>query len=123
LPLDVDGTKAFGELWVDNNDDSGVSGSASGSNHHHLFLTFDVDAYGRFEVDVYANDDTVTVSLLHPASFSRNTGSIIERINRIAAGTKYTISDFRTGVLKEPHNLTQIFPKLSERRAGLNVKA
>ena len=122
LPIQVEDTRAFGELWVDNNDDSGVSGGSGGS-HHHLFLTFDVDAYGRFEVDVYANDDTVTVSLLHPASFSRNAGSIIERINRIAASTRYTISDFKTGVLKEPHNLTQIFPKLSERRAGLNVKA
>ena len=123
LPIQVEDTRAFGELWVDNNDDSGVAGGAAGGNHHHLFLTFDVDTYGRFEVDVYANDDTVTVSLLHPASFSRNAGSIIERINRIAASTKYTISDFKTGVLKEPHNLTQIFPKLSERRAGLNVKA
>ena len=50
-------------------------------------------------------------------------GGVVEKINRIAAGTKYSISDFSTGVLKEPHNLTQIFPKLSERRSGLNVKA
>ena len=122
LPVQVENTHAFGELWVDNNDESGATGGGSGS-HHHLFLTFDVDTYGRFEVDVYANDKTVRVNLLHPSSFSRNIGPIVEKINRIAASTKYSISDFSTGVLKEPHNLTQIFPKLSERRAGLNVKA
>ena len=107
---------------MDNNDESGATGSGGGS-HYHLFLTFDVDTYGRFEVDVYANDKSVRVSLLHPTSFSKNVGSVVERINRIAASTKYSISDFNTGVLKEPHNLTQIFPKLNERRAGLNVKA
>ncbi len=122
LPVQIENTRAFGELWVDNNDESGATGKGGGS-HHHLFLTFDVDTYGRFEVDVYANDNTVRVSLLHPTSFAKNVGGVVEKINRIAAGTKYSISDFSTGVLKEPHNLTQIFPKLSERRSGLNVKA
>jgi len=123
LPVQIENTRAFGELWVDNNDESGATGSGDGSSHHHLFLTFDVDTYGRFEVDVYANDKTVRVSLLHPTSFTKNVAQITEKINRIAASTKYSIADFTTGVLKEPHNLTQIFPKLSERRAGLNVKA
>ena len=122
LPIQIENTHAFGELWVDNNDESGATGSAPGV-HHHLFLTFDVDTYGRFEVDVYANDKTVRLSLLHPTSFTKNVDQIVEKVNRIAAGTKYSISDFSTGILKEPHNLTQIFPKLNERRAGLNVKA
>ncbi|MBO6301061.1 MAG: hypothetical protein J6N15_01315 [Ruminiclostridium sp.] len=122
LPVQVENTHAFGELWVDNNDESGATGKGGGV-HHHLFLTFDVDTFGRFEVDVYANDKTVKVNLLHPSSFAKNVNALTEKINRIAAGTHYSISDFSTGVLKEPHNLTQIFPKLSERRAGLNVKA
>ncbi len=123
LPIQVENTRAFGELWVDNNDESGVSGKRDGSTHHHLFLTFDVDTFGRFEVDVYANDRNIRVSLLHPTSFSKNISSVVEKINRIAAGTSFSISDFSTGVLTEPHSLTQIFPKLNERRAGLNVKA
>lgn len=122
LPVQIENTHAFGELWVDNDDDSGATGGGGGK-HHHLFLTFDVDNYGRFEVDVYANDNTVRVSLLHPSSFTRNVESIMNKVTKIAAGTKYSISDFKTGVLKEPHNLTQIFPKLAERRSGLNVKA
>ena len=123
LPVQVENTRAFGELWVDNNDESGATGGGENVPHHHLFLTFDVDTYGRFEVDVYANDKSVRVSLLHPTSFTKNVAQITEKINRIAASTKYSIADFTTGVLKEPHNLTQIFPKLNERRAGLNVKA
>ncbi|MCR4779995.1 MAG: hypothetical protein K5876_02750 [Ruminiclostridium sp.] len=122
LPIQIENTRAFGELWVDNNDDSGATGKGGGK-HHHLFLTFDVDTYGRFEVDVYANDSSVRVNLLHPPTFARNVESIVQKVSRITAGTNYRIDDFQTGVLKEPHNLTQIFPKLTERRAGLNVKA
>ncbi len=123
LPIQVENTRAFGELCVDNNDESGATGKAGSGVHHHLFLTFDVDTYGRFEVDVYANENSVRVSLLHPTTFARNVDSIVQRVNRIAASTKYRIDDFQTGVLKEPHSLTQIFPKLTERRSGLNVTA
>ena len=123
LPIQVEDTRAFGELWVDNDDDSGVSAAGGAKKHYHLFLTFDVDAFGRFEIDVYANENTASVSLLHPVSFGKNIESLISKVNRIAAGAGYSISNFETGILKSPHNLSQIFPKLNERRAGLNVQA
>ncbi len=123
LPIQIEDTRAFGELWVDNDDDSGVSAAGGSQKHYHLFLTFDVDAFGRFEVDVYANENTASVSLLHPVSFGKNIGTVISRINRIAASSGYSISNFETGILKSPHNLSQIFPKLNERRSGLNVQA
>lgn len=123
LPVQVEDTRAFGELWVDNDDDSGVSGEADGKNHYHLFLTFDIDVFGRFEVDVYANDNTANVSLLHPVTFGKNIEQIINKVNRIAAGAGYSISRFETGILRTPHSLNQVFPKLNERRTGLNVQA
>lgn len=123
LPIRVEDTRAFGELWVDNDDESAAEKPDGGGKHYHMFLTFDVDAFGRFEVDVYAGDRSVSVSLLHPPSFGRNIDQMINKIHRIAAGTGYTINRFETGVLKKPHNLTQIFPKLIERRSGLNVQA
>ncbi len=123
LPVQVEDTRAFGELWVDNDDDSGVSAAGGGQKHYHLFLTFDIDAFGRFELDVYANENTASVSLLHPVSFGKNIEAMKAKVSRIAAGSGYAISNFETGILKTPHNLSQIFPKLSERRTGLNVQA
>lgn len=122
LPLQIENTRAFGELWVDNDDDS-VPKTGGGTKRHHLFLTFDVDNLGRFEADVYAGESSVDISLLHPPAFTRKIDGVINRVNRIAAGAGYSVNRFETGVLKSPHNLTQIFPKLIERRAGLNVQA
>ncbi len=123
LPLQVENTRAFGELWVDNDDDGAVSAKGERVKRYHLFLTFDVDNLGRFEADVYAGDSSVDISLLHPPAFAKRIENVIARVNRIAAGAGYNVNRFETGVLKSPHNLTQIFPKLIERRAGLNVQA
>lgn len=123
LPLQVENTRAFGELWVDNDDESEVTGKGERVKRYHLFLTFDVDNLGRFEADVYAGGSSVDISLLHPPAFARKIENVIARVNRIAAGAGYNVNRFETGVLKSPHNLTQIFPKLIERRAGLNVQA
>ena len=123
LPIQVEDTRAFGELWVDNDDDSGVTGSDPAKKHYHLFLTFDIDTFGRFEIDLYADEKTASVSLLHPVSFGKNIENLVNKVSRIAAGAGYSISNFETGILKAPHNLSQVFPKLNERRAGLNVQA
>ena len=45
LPLDVDGTKAFGELWVDN-DENNPNNTPGTQRNYHLFLTFDVESIG-----------------------------------------------------------------------------
>lgn len=122
LPLQIENTRAFGELWVDNDDDS-TPKSGGGTKRYHLFLTFDVDNLGRFEADIYAGESSVDISLLHPPAFTKRIDGVINRVNRIAAGAGYSVNRFETGVLKAPHNLTQVFPKLIERRAGLNVQA
>lgn len=122
LPLQIENTRAFGELWVDNDDDS-TPKSGGGTKRYHLFLTFDVDNLGRFEADIYAGESSVDISLLHPPAFTKRIDGVINRVNRVAAGAGYSVNRFETGVLKAPHNLTQVFPKLIERRAGLNVQA
>ena len=53
LPLQIEDTKAFGELWVDN-DENNPNNTPVGQKNYHLFLTFDVESIGRFEVDMYA---------------------------------------------------------------------
>lgn len=54
LPLQIEDTKAFGELWVDN-DENNPNNTPVGQKNYHLFLTFDVESIGRFEVDMYAH--------------------------------------------------------------------
>lgn len=122
LPLQIDNTKAFGELWVDN-DENNPNNTPSGQKNYHLFLTFDIESVGRFEVDLYALGENVNVSLLYPKSFTYRVDDITAKIENKIAQIGYKTQSFKTAVLKTPHVLTEVFPKLLERRTGMDVQA
>ena len=121
LPLDVDGTKAFGELWVDN-DENNPNNTPGTQRNYHLFLTFDVESIGRFEVDLYALGDEVNLTLLYPPRFEKQIDPMKERINKVVRNVGYNTRAFETAPLKSPHNLTEIFPKIVDKRTTLNTR-
>ena len=121
LPLDVDGTKAFGELWVDN-DENNPNNTPGTQRNYHLFLTFDVESIGRFEVDLYALGDEVNLTLLYPPRFEKQIDPMKDRINKVVRNVGYNTRAFETAPLKAPHNLTEIFPKIVDKRTTLNTR-
>lgn len=121
LPLDVDGTKAFGELWVDN-DENNPNNTPGTQRNYHLFLTFDIESIGRFEVDLYALGDEVNLALLYPPRFEKQVEPMKDRINKVVRNVGYNTRTFETAPLKAPHNLTEIFPKILEKRTTLNTR-
>lgn len=121
LPLDVDGTKAFGELWVDN-DENNPNNTPGTQRNYHLFLTFDVESIGRFEVDLYALGDEVNLALLYPPRFEKQIEPMKDRINKVVRNVGYNTRTFETAPLKAPHNLTEIFPKIMDKRTSLNTR-
>ena len=121
LPLDVDGTKAFGELWVDT-DENNPNNTPGTQRNYHLFLTFDIESIGRFEVDLYALGDEVNLALLYPPRFEKQIEPMKDRINKVVRNVGYTTRTFETAPLKTPHNLTEIFPKILDKRTTLNTR-
>ena len=121
LLLDVEGTKAFGELWVDN-DENNQNNTPGTQRNYHLFLTFDVESIGRFEVDLYALGDEVNLTLLYPQRFEKQIEPMKDRINKVVRNVGYNTRTFETAPLKTPHNLTEIFPKIVDKRTTLNTR-
>lgn len=122
LPLQIEDTKAFGELWVDN-DENNPNNTPVGQKNYHLFLTFDVESIGRFEVDMYALGENINLSLLYPEKFGFKIKSLSDKIDLIIRNIGYKPAKFETAVLRKPHVLTEVFPKIIDRRKGLNVQA
>lgn len=121
LPLDVDGTKAFGELWVDN-DENNPNNTPGTQRNYHLFLTFDVESIGRFELDMYALGEEVNIALLYPPKFEKQIDPMKERVTKIIRNSGYSARTFETAPLKKPHNLVEIFPKITDKRTTLNAR-
>lgn len=118
IPLQLEGERAFGELWV-NPDEGGGADKDSGT---HLFLSFEIESAGSFELEIYAKDKELSVSLFCPPELSRSFNSLKEPISKIAAGKGYTIKKAAVEPLRERRDLSDVFPKIKNRRSGLNVK-
>ncbi|MDE7303936.1 MAG: hypothetical protein K2N60_11520 [Oscillospiraceae bacterium] len=119
VPMNMDGMKAFGELWADPDADRDP---ATGESDNHLFLCFEIENAGYFELEVYARGKSVNAALLCPAGTERNYLPIKEMIPELAASCGYNAEKIMIEPLKRKRDLSNIFPKLNERRTGLNVR-
>lgn len=122
IPLQVEDTRAFGELWVDN-DNTSSSKNNGKEKQYHLFLTFDVEAVGRFEVDAYSTGKDLNLSVLYPKSYRYRVSNLTDKITRIAAGVGFNVQNFKTGILFKPHSLAETFPRINENRKSFDVRA
>lgn len=119
VPMNMDGTKAFGELWAD--PDAG--GGKDGESDKHLFLCFEIEEAGYFEMEVYAKGRNINVSLLCPAGSERQYMPLKEFIPQIAAVNGYNAEKMIISPLKKKRDLNRVFPKLNDRKTALNVSA
>lgn len=119
VPMNMDGMKAFGELWADPDADRDPE---TGESDNHLFLCFEIEDAGYFELEVYARGKSVNAALMCPAGTERSYLPIKEMLPDLAAACGYSAEKVMIQPLKRKRDLTNIFPKLNERRTGLNVR-
>lgn len=119
VPLNLDGMKAFGELWADPDADRDPE---TGERDNHLFLCFEIEEAGYFEMELYARAKNVSVALMCPAGTERTYLPLKETIPEIASACGYSADRMMIEPLKRRRDLTNVFPKLNDRRSGLNVR-
>lgn len=119
VPMNMEGMKAFGELWADPDADRNPE---TGESDNHLFLCFEIEGAGYFELEVYARGKSVNAALMCPAGTERSYLPIKEMLPDLAAACGYSAEKVMIQPLKRKRDLTNIFPKLNERRTGLNVR-
>ncbi|MCL2053644.1 MAG: hypothetical protein FWG90_04260 [Oscillospiraceae bacterium] len=120
LPIDLGGFKAFGELWADPDAESRDGGTYNRCCH--MFLCFDVENTGYFELEVFTHDNSMNVLLLCPPGVEKRLSPLKEMLPVIAESNGYNISNAAIGALTKRRDLAQVFPKVRNSRGGLNVK-
>ncbi len=128
VPLDAFGLRAFGEMWIDPKADElaekikGTSGETDDGGSH-MFLCFDVEDIGYFELEIYEKEKNLSVMLLCPDGKTDMFMPVKEAIPKIAAQNGYRVTAAIVDRVREKRSLDKVFPKLAEQRTGLNVKA
>lgn len=119
VPMNMDGMKAFGELWAD---PDASRNPETGESDSHIFLCFEIENAGYFELELYARGKTVNAALMCPAGTEKNYLPLKGMLPDLAAACGYNAEKIMIEPLKRKRDLTNIFPKLNERRTGLNVR-
>ncbi|MBR4097367.1 MAG: hypothetical protein IKK42_08715 [Oscillospiraceae bacterium] len=118
IPMEMDDMKAFGELWADPDADKDPE---TGESDNHLFLCFEIEDTGYFELELYTRGKNINVALMCPEGTQRDYLPLKESIPALASACGYEANRTIIEPLKRRRDLTNVFPKLNERRSGLNV--
>lgn len=125
VPLDAFGIRAFGELWIDPNaeieEKVGRNKHSSGEPGTHMFLCFDIEDEGYFELEIFEKNKNLSVMLLCPEGSRTDYSPIRTVIPKIAAANGYRAESSIVDVLRKRRTVDNVFPKLAERRTGLNI--
>lgn len=117
VPINDNGFKAFGELWAD--PDAEGNGA---DDSKQLFLCFEIEDMGYFELELRTKGQRLNIQLLCPEGTEQIFQPLKSSIGQIASANGYTADDTRIGTVVKRRDLSQVFPKLQNKRSGLNVK-
>lgn len=125
VPLDAYGMRAFGEIWVDKNDgrDPRISSSFDGEDVNHIFMCFDIENIGYFEMEMFAKGKNLSVMLLCPEGTESTFKPMAAAVPRIAAASGYSASAAIVDTLYRKRDLNTVFPDLNKRKGNLDAKA
>ncbi len=121
LPLFQDGKALFSEMWIDPDADRDADNGRRGNTVKCLFK-IDVEGLGMVDVILVSRDKEVDIQLNCSAQMIPFTKKIEEGIDSILR--RNDLKPVRVAVRKmdRPVTLTEVFPKIFERRDSINVK-
>lgn len=119
LPMVLNGTPVFSEIWVDPDEESGNENSSEKGIK--LLIKFDMKDVGFIDIIAYYENGKMDMLLRHPDSLSEQTGKIREGIARILQRNNIEVDYLAVETGKESIPVSSAFPKIFERRNSVNV--
>lgn len=118
LPAKEGDTRAMAELWVDPEAKGSSRGGETGTK---LFLVFDVDTVGRFELEIFVRGRELAVGLYCPPAMKSSFDGLRSAIGRAVAHAGYQLGEAQVRPLMRARELSEVFPKLKESEVGIDV--
>jgi hypothetical protein len=126
-PLHLGDLRAFGEIWVDPNaewvdPDGKQNGRRDDSQVSHVFLAFEVEHTGYFEMELYAREKDLNISISCPRGMEERFAKLSEIIPKLVESQGYTAKNMTVSSLKKPRELSDVFPKITKEISELNIR-
>lgn len=120
LPLNIDGNMMFSELWIDPDDEEGKKEETD--RKAKLLIKFDIKDVGFFDLILLHNKGKIDMQLFCPEKVLAADKGIRAGLTEILERNGFAISSISVDKSKVPISISEVFPKIYERKNTVNVK-
>lgn len=121
LPVELLGNLMFSEIWVD--PESEQSDGKGGTKHvTKLLIKFDIQDVGFFDLIIAQENSTIDLQLYYPKALIPMEKNIKKDIADLIEKNGLTLRSASFYQSIKPKTISEVFPKIYERKNGVNVK-
>lgn len=121
LPVNMNGNIFFSEIWIDPDND-GASGGGEDEKAVKILIKFDIKDLGFFEMILLSKNNNVDMQLYYPEKLSSIEKNIKNGIKDIMERNNFVFHSFFLEKCVKPKSISEVFPKIYERKNAVNVK-
>lgn len=121
LPANVNGTMFFSELWIDPNAEGEKGQKDEEGRAIKLLIKFDIRGVGFFETIILAQNGKVDMELYYPEKYASKELEIKDAMTQIMAQNSLSFRSLLMARCETPKSISEVFPKIYERRNAINV--
>ncbi|MPM56816.1 hypothetical protein SDC9_103631 [bioreactor metagenome] len=125
LPMNVDNSMMFSEIWIDP-DDEKKQGSSQGSSKEErkakILVKFDIKDVGFFDLIILHQNARVDMQIFCPEKVIKIDKTIKTGLKEILERNGLAVSTISVEKSNSPISISEVFPKIYERKNTVNVR-
>lgn len=121
LPVNINGNMMFSEIWVDP-DDPSDGGSKGDEKKEKLLIKFDIKDVGFFDLVILHNNGNIDLQIYCPEKLMEMDKTIQKGITGIIEQNGMSVKSLSVNKGKKPITISEVFPKIFERKNAINVR-
>lgn len=122
IPAEIFGQLMFSEMWIDPDFVPPGSENTDEKRRIKLFIKFDIKDLGYFEMILSYQNDMVDLQLYYPKTLAVPEKEIRTSVANIMERNGLTFKTFLLEKCNRPKSISEIFPKIYERKNSVNVR-
>lgn len=121
LPVNINGNMMFSEVWVDP-DDKSEGETQDGKKKEKFLIKFDIKDVGFFDLVILHNNGNVDLQIFCPDKLMGMEKAIQSGLLEIIEKNGMSVKSLSVKKGKEPVTISEVFPKIYERKNAINVR-
>lgn len=121
LPVELLGNLMFSEIWIDPESEQS-DGKGGIKNVRKLLIKFDIQDVGFFDLIIAEENSTIDLQLYYPKALIPMEKNIKKDIAALIERNGLTLRSASFSQSIRPKTISEVFPKIYERKNGVNVK-